>query len=315
MNIFDFFVSYLKFAKDKIDPMREISELVSNANELGIKVYRPDLRKLNSEFILDNKVIYFGLTNIKSVGDSVYKKLIQIVKDNNLDISNNNLNQILFLLLDNINSAAAKAIVSVGALEYLKISRKKILFYLDIISNLSKREKELIIEKDIFSHKLEDLLKSILLEVNKKRKDVIESLIKAIKHPAYSLEDDYEWIANIEKQYLGTSITCSIVDGRDLEAANTDCRTLNRSNVFSKSIRVGAEISDINIVKTKKGANPGQEMAFVKISDGTGSCDIVVFPKEYETYKHLFILNNTIMISLEQSKKKDSFIVKKCWQI
>jgi DNA polymerase-3 subunit alpha len=311
----EFFVSYLKFAKDKIDPMREIYELISNANELGIKVYRPDLRKLNAEFILDNKIIYFGLTNIKSVGDSVYKKLISTIENYHIDIVNSNLNQILFLILDNINSAAAKGIVSVGALEYLKVSRKKILFYLDIISNLSKREKELIIEQNIWENKLEDLLASIITKVNKKRKDVIDSLIKAIKHPAYSLEDDYEWIANTEKQYLGTSITCSIVDGRDLEAANTDCRTLNRSSVFSKSIIVGAEINDINIVKTKRGANPGQEMAFIKIGDGTGSCDIVAFPKEFENYKHLLVVNNTIMISLEQSKKKDSFIVKKCWQI
>jgi DNA polymerase-3 subunit alpha len=310
----EFFVSYLKFAKDKIDPMREINELINNANELGIKVYRPDLRKLNHEFILDNKIIYFGLTNIKSVGDSVYNKIKELVEHYQIDIQSASLNQILFLLLDNINSAAAKALVSVGALEYLKISRKKILFYLDLISNLSKREKELIIA-DCLDKNLDVLFNSILEKVNKKRKEIISSLIMAYKKPAYSLDDDYEWIANVEKQYLGISITCSIVDGRDLEAANTDCRTLSRSGVFSKSIIVGAEVADLNIVKTKKGANPGQEMAFVKISDGSGSCDIVVFPKEYDHYKDLLIKGNTIMLSLEQSKKKDSYIVKKCWQI
>ena len=141
------------------------------------------------------------------------------------------------------------------------------------------------------------------------------SLINAIKNPAYSLEDNYEWIASTEKQHLGVSITCSIVDGRDLEAANTDCRSLNKQSSFSKSIIVGAEIDDVNIVKTKRGANPGQEMAFIKIADGTGSCDVVAFPKEFETYRGLLYKDNTIMFSLEQSKKKDGFFVKKCWQI
>jgi DNA polymerase-3 subunit alpha len=311
----EFFVSYLKFAKDKIDPMREISELISNANELGIKIYRPDIRKLNSEFILDNKIIYFGLTNIKSVGDSVFKKLLEVIKDNNVDINTISLNHLLFVVLDNINSAASKSIVSVGALEHYKVARKKILFYLDIISNLSKREKSLIIEQNNWHKDICELLASIIPQVNKKRKDVIESLIRAVKNPAYSLQDDYEWIAQVEKQFLGISITCSIVDGRDLEAANTDCRSLNKSASLPKTIIVGVEIGDINIVKTKNGANPGQEMAFVKIVDGTGSCDIVAFPKEFDTYKSLLTVNNTVMVSLEQSKKKDSFILKKCWQI
>jgi DNA polymerase-3 subunit alpha len=311
----EFFVSYLKFAKDKIDPMKEIAELISNANALGIKIYRPDIRKLNSEFILDKNIIYFGLTNIKSVGESVYKKIIETIKHYNIDIENINLNALLFTLLDNINSAAAKSMISVGAFEHLKVSRKKILFYLDIISNLSKREKELIIANNNWQSELYDLLGSILDKVNKKRKEVIESLIRAIKNPAYSLQDDYEWIAQVEKQYLGASITCSIVDGRDLEAANSDCRSLTKSATLPKTIIVGAEIDDMNIVKTKNGANPGQEMAFVKLTDGTGSCDIVVFPKEFDTYKSLLTVSNTVMVSLEQSKKKDSFILKKCWQI
>lgn len=311
----EFFVSYLRFAKDKVDPTREISELISNANELNIKVYRPDLRKLNPEFILDGDIVYFGLTNIKGLGDSVCEKLLNIIKDYGLPIEDFNLNRLLFIVLDNINSTAAKGLISSGSLDYLKTSRKKILFYLDIIQNLSKREKELIINKDIFGASLEEILSSILNDVNKKRKDVIQSLISAVKKPAYSLEDNYEWIASIEKQYLGASITCSVIDGRDLEAANSDCRSLSKSSVLPKNIILGAEISDINVVKTKSGANPGQEMAFLKLIDGTGSCDVIIFPKEFANYKEVLTKDNTVMFSIEQSKKKDTFFIKKCWQI
>jgi DNA polymerase III alpha subunit len=56
-------------------------------------------------------------------------------------------------------------------------------------------------------------------------------------------------------------------------------------------------------------------MAFIKISDGTGSVDIVVFPKEFETIKDILYEGNTVMLSLEQSKNKDSIFAKKCWQI
>ena len=312
----EFFVSYLKFAKDKIDPMREINELINNANEFDIKIYRPDIRKLNKDFILDNDIIYFGLTNIKSVGDSVYAKLMKIIESNNLDINNMLLNEYILLILDKINSNAAKALVSVGALDHLKVSRKRILFYLDNIRNLSQREKDILLKMDnIKSLPLDKALENLLPEVNKNRKQNIQSMISSIKSPPYSLDDSYDWIANIEKNHLGISITCSIVDSRDLDAANTDCQSINRNRIFNKSIIVGAEIEEISIVKTKTGANPGKEMAFVKISDGTGLCDIIVFPKEFDSYKELLYQNNTVMFSIEKAKNKDSLIVKKCWQI
>jgi DNA polymerase-3 subunit alpha len=296
----EFFVSYLKFAKDKIDPMKEINELINNANEFDIKIYRPDIRKLNKDFILDNDIIYFGLTNIKSVGDSVYAKLIKIIESNNLDINNMLLNEYILLILDKINSNAAKALVSVGALDHLKVSRKKILFYLDNIRNLSQREKDILLKMDnIKSLPLDQALEKLLPEVNKNRKQNIQSMISSIKSPPYSLDDSYDWIANIEKNHLGISITCSIVDSRDLDAANTDCQSINRNRIFNKSIIVGAEIEEISVVKTKTGANPGKEMAFVKISDGTGLCDIIVFPKEFDSYRELLYQNNNVMFRIE----------------
>jgi DNA polymerase-3 subunit alpha len=310
-----FFTSYLRFAKDKIDPMREINDLGNNAIEHNIRIYRPDFTKMNKEFELIDDIIYFGFTNIKGVGESVFNKIKDIIQNNNLEISNMCLNEILFWILDKINSTAAKNLISVGAFDYLKISRKKILFYLDTISHLSNREKEIIINNIDLNSTLIDILHKVKDSTNKRRKEVILSLINALEAPAYSLDDNYEWIANTEKQLLGIAITCSIIDARNTEAANCDCQRLNRDRVLPKNILIASEIANINIVKTKKGKNPGQEMAFIKISDGTGSADIIVFPKEFDNIRNILYEGNTVMFSLEQSKNKDSIFVKKCWQI
>jgi DNA polymerase-3 subunit alpha len=311
----EFFTSYLRFAKDKIDPMKEINELVNNALESGIRVMKPDFRKLNREFqLIDNK-IYCGLTNIKGAGESVYNKIIQIVTVNNLKIEKLCMNEVLFLILDKINSTAAKNIISVGAFDYLNVSRKKLLFYLEIISGLSSREKEIIINNIDLQLSIIDILNNILPSVNKKRKENILSLIKAATSPAYNLDDNYEWIANTERQLLGVSITCSIIDGRDTEAANCDCNRLNRDKFLPKNILLAAEISTINVVKTKRGKTPGQDMAFIKVNDGTGSADVIVFPKEFESMKNMLFEGNTVMLSLEQSKNKDSVFAKKVWSI
>jgi DNA polymerase-3 subunit alpha len=309
----EFFTSYLRFAKDKIDPMREINELVNNSIEFNIKIYGPDFRKLNKEFELVNNTIYFGFTNVKGVGQSVYEKIKKLTE--NLEIHKLNINELLFMVLDKINSTAAKNLIISGSLNYLKISRKKILFYLETIASLSNREKDIIVNNIDLNMSLVDILSSPLLKVNKKRKDVIMSLIKTLQSPAYNLTDDYDWIANNEKQLLGISLTCSIIDGRDTEAANCDCYRLNKDKVLPKNILLGAEVSIINIVKTKTGKNPGQDMAFIKVTDGSGSVDMIVFPKEFENVKNMLYEGNTIMFSVEQSKNKDTFFVKKCWQI
>lgn len=56
-------------------------------------------------------------------------------------------------------------------------------------------------------------------------------------------------------------------------------------------------------------------MAFVKVTDNTGSLDAVIFPEEFNTFKHLLSLDNTAVMKLEQSKKKDGMIIKKVWQV
>jgi DNA polymerase-3 subunit alpha len=311
-----FFVSYLKFAKDKIDPLKEIYELINNCREMHIEVCKPNFLSLNKDFYLDtNNNIVFGLTNIKGVGDSVFNKLDELIKENNYDVKNMSYLDILFKILDKVNKTAAKAMISVGCFDYFKISRKKILFDYDIINNLT--DKERTVANSVISSKnsLKDVMTAVLDKATTKRKINIQSLIKSLDKPAYSLEDTPTWIAETENQLLGISITCSKIDEYNLEYVNTDCRSINSNKFNSKNMVIGIEIKDINIIKTKRGSNPGQEMAFIKVCDNTGSLDIVVFPEEFKQFKHLFTIDTPAVMKLEKSKNGDSAILKKIWQL
>ena len=312
-----FFVSYLKFAKDKIDPLQEIQELTNNANAMGIEVHKPSLKYPRKEFFINEEnVIYFGLTNIKGVGRSVFDKIEKIVND--LDIQSMNFGEIYYHLLRQINSTASKALISVGAIDHIPISRNRMLFYYELLNSLTNREIEIISglftkESDILKI-LQFLLDNTDKKLTSKRKDVVISIINSIKKPPYNLEDAPEWVANNEKFYLGISLTCHKIDGCDIYSANSECKDLLNDKCHKQPI-VGAEVNGVNIIRTKRGVNPGQEMAFIKIGDSTGSCDIVAFPEEYSKYKDLLIEDNTLLIKLERSKNKDSYILKKCWQV
>lgn len=308
-----FFVSYLKFAKDKIDPQQEIKELIKNASEMNISVCLPDLRLKNPNFgIFDNK-IYFGLTDIKGVGDSVFSKILEICA--NIDLYKLGWIDVVMKLLLNINSIAAKALISSGAMDYLSKNRTEMLFEFEIISSLTKKEIEYASIVSQSSTPIKDILAYLInhSKVNTKRKQVIQGLLQSINSPPYSLIDKIEWLADTEAALLGTAISCSKLDSYDIDMTNIDCREFkNTSN--TTNIIIAGEITNINVIKTKKGKLSGQEMSFISIEDQTGSLDSVIFfPETYAKYKHHLFENNILIFIGNKSKTKDGLIVDKCF--
>lgn len=310
-----FFASYLRFAKDKIDPQAEIKELTQNASEMDIDVSIPDIRNMNELFILKNNKIFFGLTDIKGVGGSVFLKLNELVKQNNLDIQSTNWLYVLTNILVNINSTAAKSLIQSGAISYINKSRNSMMFEYELISQLTKKELDLIKQNYTKYSCIEQGLKDLLLQtkVNKNRKNVISSLLQTAIHPPRSLTDSPEWISDSEYMALGCSITCSKIDMYDISMTNATCKDF-KNGAIKQNVIIGGEIDYINITKTKSGKNPGLEMAFITLVDNTGSLDSVVFfPDQYREYRNVLFQGNVIIIKGNRSKTGDSLIVEKCY--
>jgi DNA polymerase-3 subunit alpha len=308
-----FFASYLRFAKDKIDPQAEIKELVQNANEMDVLVKTPDLRNMNEFFVLKNNSIYFGLTDIKGVGKSVFDKLTNI--SSTIDLNKISWLELLFKILNNINSTAAKALIQSGATNFINKTRNSMLFEYNLISGLTKKEIEHIVNNlnsfDTLQQSLEYLL--TLPKINKNRKKNIEDTIYSLMNPPYSLEDTAEWLADSEDTLLGCSITCSKLDMYDISMTNITCKEL-KTTLSKDNLILGGEIDFINITKTKTGKTKGAEMAFVTMTDSTGTIDsIVFFPEKYKEYKNLLFQGNIIIVKGGKSKNGDGLIVEKAY--
>ena len=312
-----FFASYLRFAKDKIDPQLEIKSLVQNAREMNVDIHVPDFRLLNKLFILLDNKIYFGLTDIKGVGDSVYTKIVSLYNDLNKDIYKLSWLEILTKILSKINSVAAKALVESGAFSYTKTSRTKLLFELNIINDLTNKEIEFITNNLSHVNCLLDSLKYLIShgKVNKNRQAKILDMIRIIENPPYSLEDNPILLADSEDTLLGCSITCSRVDMYDMSYTNITCKEFKQNTITGNdTLILGGEIEDINIVKTKSGKKIGAEMCFLTLSDSSGSLEsIIFFPEAYEQYKSILFQSNIIIVCGTRSKTKDSFVVEKAY--
>lgn len=312
-----FFLSYLRLAKDKIKPQEEILELIINAKSMDIFVVGPDIRLKNEEFEIYDKKIYFGLTNIKNVGSSVFIKLLSIIK--NLDLDKLSFIQVLLKVLLEINSSSSKALILSGALDYLKISRSKMLYEFGLFSELTKKEITKCLQiSDVFpKHNLVNILDMLINEetkINKNRKKKIISILEQIKTPPYSLEDSIEWISDNEKELLGISITCSKTDSYNTSYTNTDCNLLSSFDC-NKQFYIVAEITSTNVIKTKRGKTPGQDMCFIKLSDSYGTIDCVVFPETYQEYKELLVSGRVLVFNGQKSKKDNTPIIKKCFVV
>lgn len=310
-----FFASYLRFAKDKINPHEEIKALIQNANEMSVTVKVPDLRLMNEFFTLINNDIYFGLTDVKGVGKSVYEKLQKIVSGINQDISELSWVEVLIKILLKINSTASKSLIESGALSFCNKTRTSMLFEYELVSTLTKKELDFV-ENNIKSYSTtKELLNDLLnnSKLNKNRQKIISDSINLYDNPPYSLYDTPDWIADVEDSNLGCAITCSKVDMYDISMTNTSCREFKNS-VINNNIIIGGEVDSINITKTKTGKNPGEEMAFVTISDAGGSIDsIIFFPEVYRKYKSILFSGNVIIVCGNRSKSKDGLLVEKAY--
>ena len=311
-----FFLSYLKFAKDKIDPQEEMLQLINNAKDMNIDIVGPSILIKNSDFIIQDDKIYFGLTNIKGLGQSLYTKLIEMVDQ--IPLNTISWPKFLLSVLLKINSSAAKALILSGALDHFKISRNKLLFEFNIVSILTTREIDkciIIIEEDRKITKIADILRTLLSteKIIKTRQPKIMGSIEQITHPPYSLEDNPEWISDNERELLSVAISCYKTDQYDSSYANTNCKDI-KTLPNNKTFFLIAEIAMMNIIVTKRGKTPGKEMCFLTLSDAYGSVDSpVMFSEDYENNKHLLQQGRVLMFSGQKSGKNNSPIIKKCF--
>jgi len=310
-----FFASYLRFARDKIDPQAEIKALVQNANEMDINIKPPDIRLLNEFFKIHENSIYFGLIDVKGVGKSVFDKIIKIVNTENIDIWNITWVQLAVKLLLKINSTAAKSLIESGAISFTKKSRNSMIFELNILSSLTKKELDFIENNIDKFGSVHDGVIHLLNnhKLNKNRKKIIQDLYSSLLSPPYSLQDSAEWISDAEDNVLGCPITCSKVDMYDISMTNTNCKEFKNTPV-KENIIIGGEIDFISITKTKTGKNPGAEMAFLTLTDSTGVVDsVIMFPEKYREYKQILFTGNVIILKGNKTKTGDGLIVEKAY--
>lgn len=315
----------LYYAKEKQDTNEEVEELIADGKLNDIEVYPPSIDTLftgnEGEFGLTNGRVHFGIMNIKKVGRNHVNKFLREVRKCETALGKPIIEWSWFEFLvkfsHNTNVTVVNNMVSVGAMAHTGLSRKKMLFDFKIWNSLSDREKKWIRENTNVCHDLKDSLEKLIQiprkdggPATKNRVSIIQDLIQSIESPSYNLDDSPLWIANIEKDLLGVSLTCTNLDSCDSHGATATCKEYLDGKKGKMIFAV--EIQSVREVNIKKGASMGKKMAFVNGEDQTGRIDsMMAFAETWEENKHLLYEGNTVLLTGQRSSKGDAFIINK----
>jgi DNA polymerase III alpha subunit len=332
-----FYCSYIDGAKNKQKKFEEIAELINDAKLHDIVVNAPDLRHMKQECYIHNNEVYFGLSAVRQLGVAALDKIGLQLRETELilDVPVEDWCWMDYLLFFSrrISKTINESLMSCGAIDFLGVSRTQMVYEYDKWIALTTKEQDWIITRQYdrrpgktptFDPRWKTLNEA-MYECAKTKKEgggchnirrveTVRSLHDLLIKPPHSLRDTFHYRAFCEEKYLGTSITCNIVDDcEEAVHANTTCREIadgkNGYTVLAVTIN---RVKEITTKETK------QQMAFLTASDKTCAIDnLVCFPSDWFKFKDLLTMGNTVLIHCERSddRSRNSMIIKGTWQI
>ncbi|MFC1655258.1 DNA polymerase III subunit alpha [Patescibacteria group bacterium] len=250
---------------------------IIECEHMGIKVLPPSLNESfrNFTYVDDNK-IRFGLAAIKGIGDAPSQEII----DARQETPFKNLEDFIDRVPQKVvNKKTIEALAYSGALDEFG-ERKQIADSTEEISMYAKYHHKTKAEgqTDIFG----------MLDEGSEEKSVASFQLKDVT-PATNMEK-LKW----EKEYLGLYVSSHPLQGLTRHMAKKAhlIKNLTHKNL-GKKITIGGLITQYRKIFTKSGAY----MASFVIEDPTGKLNVIVFPKSYQQFGHLFDEDETVIMT------------------
>lgn len=314
-----FFTTWLNYAKLKPKKYDEIRELIEDAKFIELQIHGPDLRRLNVNFETDGTQVWYGLSDIKGIGETSIEKL----KSDQTIIMDVEPKWIDFLIFktDLVNSRVVKALICSGALDHFGLYRSQMLYeYEKFRLLIPNTEKKWVQKNRVLNESFIDVLERLAPTKkngggtsNINRSEIVASIVQLLKTPNQKIEDDPKWIIEQEHNLLGIPMTYSRVGTRNTIAATHTCKNI-LEGAQAEYIILGVEIQIIRYHTIQQGKNKGTEMAFLTISDDSGAVDsVIAFASILEEYHDMLYEDNVVLMRVSTSSK-GGLIIKKIWK-
>ncbi len=267
-----------------MDNVTKVSEYILNCRQMGIKILPPDINEGESGFSVSAGSIRYGLSAIKSVGRSVVELIVQEREQNGMfhdmeDFIDRMSNK-------EVNKRTLENFIKSGALDTLAGTRKqKLLIAPELLDQRAKERKNTMEGQmtlfDIAGDEEKTRFQITFPEVGEFLKEDILAFEKETLgiylsgHPMEAYEET--WRNNI------TAVTNDFIVDEEVGAAKVS---------DGSYVTVGGMITS----KTVKTTRNNKMMAFITLEDLLGSVEVIVFPKDYESKRELFVEESIVFI-------------------
>ncbi|MBE5980625.1 MAG: DNA polymerase III subunit alpha [Paenibacillaceae bacterium] len=267
-----------------MDNVTKVSEYILSCRQMGISILPPDINEGESGFSVSGKSIRYGLSAIKSVGKSVVEQIVAERITNGLyhdmeDFIDRMSNK-------EVNKRTLENFIKSGALDTLPGTRKqKLLIAPELLDQRSKERKntmegqitlfDLAGEEEKSNYQITfpdvgEFGKEDLLAFEKETLGIYVS-----GHPLEAYEET--WRNHI------TAVTADFIVDEETQQTNVQ---------DGAYVTIGGMITGKNVKTTRN----NKMMAFLTLEDLVGSVEVIVFPKDYESKRELFVEDSKVFI-------------------
>lgn len=259
--------------------IEKVAEMIHECEKMNIKVLPPHINESYGGFTVvkgsDNttdRTIRFGFYNIKNLGIDIADSIIEERKKNGKFKSLAD----FFERINhkNLNKKSIEALAKSGSMDSFVAHRNIIIGNLERLIAFNKEARGTGSQDSLFG--------SI---------GGLEVKLSLEEKPEASLQEKLTW----EKDLLGLYVSGHPLNNykEKIDKFGTLIKKAKEELKVNTPVTIAAIIEDIRIVTTKN----NNRMAFIKISDSTGTIDAVIFSKLFEASKDLLVKDTIIALT------------------
>ncbi len=261
----------------------KVSAGINECRRMKIKVLPPDINESETGFTiiedggsLSGKAIRFGFSAVKNVGGVAIDIILTARKDGKFESFSDFIGRVD---ARKVNKKVLESLIKVGALSKFG-GRAAILASLDKIREKMVKPKGDDNQPGLFA--VSDIKKAASAEVV-----VIEDVT----------EFPEDKLQLLERQLLGFSLSAKPISEviGPLEFQSTHrIYEISADENYPDLVKVAGVLTEVRVIVTKKS---GAEMAFAKAEDGTGTLELVVFPKIFKDTRDFWTPGQPLLIT------------------
>lgn len=277
-----------------MDLTSKVAEYVYSCRSMGIKILPPDINEGESGFSAGDNCIRYGLTAIKNVGKAI---IDNIVAEREAHGKYKDLEDFITRTAGlGVNKRAIENFIKAGAFDSLGATRKQMMMvYVQIMDGVNQEKKDAMAGQvtffDFADEETKETYKVQMPDVGEYDTDQkleFEKEVIGIYASGHPLQDqEGKWRRVI------TNMTIDFAEPEEGEEPKVEDKS---------RVTVGGIVSTV----TRKFTKTGAQMAFITLEDLVGTIEVIVFPRQFDSNRHLLVEGKKIFIDGEANIEENA---------